>query len=123
MDDEATEAEMARMAAQIPHLVAVAEPESHAVEDPTLGWCDSRTEFELTLDLLLGGLAARSRRLASGALPREMCGCNRAPRVGVHLRRAQLAGGGSRGHSARGGRNASTTAAMSRAAPVPAAVA
>jgi hypothetical protein len=30
--------------------------EAHDVADPTLGWCDSQTEFEFTLDLLLDGL-------------------------------------------------------------------
>lgn len=56
LDEDATEAEMARLAAQIPHLIAMATSEAHAVADPTLGWCDSQTEFEFTLDLLLDGL-------------------------------------------------------------------
>ncbi len=56
IDQGATEAEMARLAARIPHLVAMAESEAHAADDPTLGWCDSQTEFEFTLDLLLDGL-------------------------------------------------------------------
>ncbi|MCY1140878.1 hypothetical protein OWR29_23005 [Actinoplanes sp. Pm04-4] len=30
--------------------------EIHAASDPTLGWCDSQTEFAFTLDLLLDGL-------------------------------------------------------------------
>ncbi|HCE21836.1 MAG TPA: TetR family transcriptional regulator, partial [Hyphomonas sp.] len=25
-------------------------------DEPAMGWCDSQTEFEFTLDLLLGGL-------------------------------------------------------------------
>jgi hypothetical protein len=33
--------------------------ESHAADEAgqTRGWCDSQTEFEFTLDLLLDGLA------------------------------------------------------------------
>jgi hypothetical protein len=36
--------------------------------DPTLGWCDSQTEFEFTLDLLLDGLERErvSSRRVSG---------------------------------------------------------
>ena len=56
IDEGATEAEMARLAAAIPHLVAMAESEAHAAADPMLGWCDGQTEFEFTLDLLLDGL-------------------------------------------------------------------
>jgi len=44
------------MAESLPHLTAMVAAELHAVEDPTLGWCDSQTEFEFTLDLLLDGL-------------------------------------------------------------------
>ena len=31
--------------------------ELHDHDDPVLGWCDSQTEFEFTLDLILDGLA------------------------------------------------------------------
>lgn len=33
------------------------EQRGHDHDDPELGWCDSQTEFEFTLDLLLDGLA------------------------------------------------------------------
>ncbi|MEV0565279.1 TetR/AcrR family transcriptional regulator C-terminal domain-containing protein [Dactylosporangium sp. NPDC050588] len=62
MDVEATEAELAAMAATVPHLTAMVAAEVHAAADPTLGWCDSQVEFEFTLDLLLDGLE-RLRRL------------------------------------------------------------
>lgn len=56
LDPEAAEAEFAAVAASVPHLAAMAAAEMHAHDDPTLGWCDSQTEFEFTLDLLLDGL-------------------------------------------------------------------
>jgi hypothetical protein len=56
MDVEATEEELAGMAAAMPHLTAMMAAEVHAATDPTLGWCDSQVEFEFTLDLLLDGL-------------------------------------------------------------------
>ncbi|PFG43733.1 TetR family transcriptional regulator [Isoptericola jiangsuensis] len=55
-DAEATEAETEAMAAALPYTAAMVAAEVHAAGDPTLGWCDSQTEFEFTLDLLLGGL-------------------------------------------------------------------
>lgn len=55
-DTDAVEADLARMAEVLPHLTAMAEAEMHAADDPVLGWCDSQTEFEFTLDLLLDGL-------------------------------------------------------------------
>jgi AcrR family transcriptional regulator len=51
-----SESELAAMAEALPHLVAMMAAETHAVDDPTLGWCDSQVEFEFTLDLLLDGL-------------------------------------------------------------------
>ncbi|WP_433789573.1 TetR/AcrR family transcriptional regulator [Actinoplanes sp. CA-252034] len=42
----------------LPNLVAMVASEAH---DAELGWCDSRVEFEFTLDLLLDGLD-RARR-------------------------------------------------------------
>jgi Tetracyclin repressor-like, C-terminal domain len=51
-----TEAEMAAMADALPHMTSMMTAEAHDVADPTLGWCDSQTEFEFTLDLLLDGL-------------------------------------------------------------------
>jgi AcrR family transcriptional regulator len=45
------------LGAMVPHLAAMMESEiMHAADDPALGWCDSQTEFEFTLDLLLDGL-------------------------------------------------------------------
>jgi hypothetical protein len=37
--------------------MAMVTSEIHADDEGTLGWCDSQTEFEFTLDLLLDGLA------------------------------------------------------------------
>jgi AcrR family transcriptional regulator len=54
--DEASEAEFAAMAGVLPYTMAMLAAETHAVDDPTLGWCDSQTEFEVTLDLLLDGI-------------------------------------------------------------------
>lgn len=56
LEAETAEAEMAAMAEALPHMTAMMTAEAHDVADPTLGWCDSQTEFEFTLDLLLGGL-------------------------------------------------------------------
>ena len=57
MDEEAAEAELAAMAAVLPHLTAMVASEVHDNEEDPLGWCDSQNEFEFTLDLLLDGLA------------------------------------------------------------------
>jgi len=56
LDDQAAEAEFAELAAMLPRLSAMAASEFHDNADPTLDWCDSQTEFEFTLDLLLDGL-------------------------------------------------------------------
>ncbi len=56
LDTQATEAEFAALAEALPHLGAMVAAEMHAHDDPMLGWCDSQTEFEFTLDLLLDGL-------------------------------------------------------------------
>jgi len=50
------EPDLAAMAEVLPHVTAMVAAELHAVDDPTLGWCDSQVEFEFTLDLLLDGL-------------------------------------------------------------------
>ncbi len=55
-ETEASEAELAAMAQALPHLAAMVAAEMHDAADPTLGWCDSQTEFEFTVDLLLDGL-------------------------------------------------------------------
>jgi AcrR family transcriptional regulator len=56
LDTEVSEAELAAMAEDLPHLAAMVAAETHDAADPTLGWCDSQVEFEFTLDLLLDGL-------------------------------------------------------------------
>ncbi len=61
LDEDAAEAEFAEMAAALPHLTAMIAAEVHdSAEDP-LGWCDSQSEFEFTLDLLLQGLDRAAR--------------------------------------------------------------
>jgi AcrR family transcriptional regulator len=55
-DVDAAEVDLAAMAEALPHLTAMMAAEAHAVEDPTLGWCDSQVEFEFTVDLLLDGI-------------------------------------------------------------------
>jgi AcrR family transcriptional regulator len=62
---EVDEAEMARMAEAFPHLGAMVAAEVHANDDDMLGWCDSQSEFEFTLDLILDGL---ERHAAGGRL-------------------------------------------------------
>ena len=54
--DEAM-AELAQLAEELPHLIAMVSSEIHDADGDTLGWCDSQAEFEFTLDLLLDGLA------------------------------------------------------------------
>ena len=44
------------MAEIMPHLTAMVAAELHDNQEDPLGWCDSRAEFEFTLDLLLDGL-------------------------------------------------------------------
>jgi hypothetical protein len=56
LDPDQAAADLTAMAEALPHLTAMVEAELHAVDDPTLGWCDSQVEFEFTLDLLLDGL-------------------------------------------------------------------
>lgn len=57
MDEAAAEAEFAAMAEALPHLTAMVAAEVHDHGEEPLGWCDSRNEFEFTLELLLDGLA------------------------------------------------------------------
>ncbi|MEV0900566.1 TetR/AcrR family transcriptional regulator C-terminal domain-containing protein [Actinoplanes sp. NPDC049802] len=45
--------DLSAVADVLPHLTAMVASETHETE---LGWCDSRVEFEFTLDLLLDGL-------------------------------------------------------------------
>lgn len=60
LDRDAAEAEFAAMAAVLPNLTAMAASEVHDHEEDPLGWCDSQSEFEFTLDLLLDGIARAS---------------------------------------------------------------
>ena len=60
-DVELTETELAAMAEQHPHMMAMVASEVHNNDDETLGWCDSQAEFEFTLNLLLEGLARRAQ--------------------------------------------------------------
>ena len=48
------------MAEALPHLTAVIASEPHDHDEDPLGWCDSQTEFEFTLDLILDGLERRT---------------------------------------------------------------
>ena len=57
---DAPEAQLAAMAATLPHITAMVTSEVHAAGD-TLGWCDSQAEFEFTLDILLEGIDRRHR--------------------------------------------------------------
>lgn len=61
-EPETSEAEMAAMAEALPHITAMVASEIHDAGDPALGWCDSQTEFEFTLDLLLDGLEELRRK-------------------------------------------------------------
>ena len=51
------EAQMAAMAEAFPHLTAMVASELHDNAEDPLGWCDSQSEFEFTLGLVLDGLA------------------------------------------------------------------
>ncbi|MCC3765326.1 TetR/AcrR family transcriptional regulator C-terminal domain-containing protein [Glycomyces sp. TRM65418] len=50
----ASEAAVAAMAEQVPHLAAMIADASH--DGAVLGWCDYQAEFEFGLDLILDGL-------------------------------------------------------------------
>ena len=58
-DGDASADEIAAMAQALPHVTAMVAAELHAADGDVLGWCDSRAEFEFTLDLLLDGLEAQ----------------------------------------------------------------
>lgn len=64
LDVDAAEAELEELAAELPHMMAMVAAEIHANDGDVLGWCDSRVEFEFTLDLLLDGL---ERQRSAGA--------------------------------------------------------
>jgi len=52
---------IAAMADVFPHTAAMVAEELHAEGEAMLGWCDSQTEFEFTLGLLLDGLDRAAR--------------------------------------------------------------
>lgn len=58
-EENQSEEELAAMAQMLPHISAMVASELHAADEDVLGWCDSRAEFEFTLDLLLDGLEAQ----------------------------------------------------------------
>ena len=58
---EESEAMLAELAPQLPHMMQMIAEVAHEDPDSTLGWCDYQAEFEFGLDLLLGGLE-RSQR-------------------------------------------------------------
>lgn len=53
---EMTEDLVAQFAEHFPYTAAMVGAELHSDGEATLGWCDSQTEFEFTLGLLLDGL-------------------------------------------------------------------
>jgi AcrR family transcriptional regulator len=57
--EEDAAAELARMAEVLPHVTAMVASEVHDNDGDMLGWCDSQTEFQFTLDLLLDGYEAK----------------------------------------------------------------
>jgi AcrR family transcriptional regulator len=65
LDAAKNQAEFAAIAEKLPHLTAMVAAEIHRAGEDSIGWCDSQSEFEFTLDLLIDGLerirmAARS---------------------------------------------------------------
>lgn len=56
LDAAKAAAEFACIAEDLPHLCAMIASEVHHVSETKIGWCDTQTEFEFTLDLLLDGL-------------------------------------------------------------------
>ena len=61
--DATSQAVMASLAPELPHLVAMIVDVAHDDPTSTLGWCDDQSEFEFALDVLLDGL--ERRRLAT----------------------------------------------------------
>jgi AcrR family transcriptional regulator len=69
--DAASQAAMASMARELPHLVAMLAEVAHYDPESTLGWCDDQSEFEFGLDVLLDGL---ERRRPPQPSPKETTG-------------------------------------------------
>ena len=61
LDVDAAEEAFEEMSGALPHMMAMVAAEIHANDGDVLGWCDSRREFEFTLDLLLDGLERQRR--------------------------------------------------------------
>ncbi len=59
---EITEDFIAQFAEQFPYTATMVAEGLHDDGEPTLGWCDSQTEFEFTLGLLLDGLDRADRK-------------------------------------------------------------
>jgi AcrR family transcriptional regulator len=66
LDAAKNQAEFAAMSEKLPHLTAMVASEIHRAGDDSIGWCDSQSEFEFTLDLLIDGL--ERIRIASEAV-------------------------------------------------------
>lgn len=65
-NEEASNSEtLAAFASRIPFLVEMIGEISHEDPDSTIGWCDDQSEFEFSIDLMLGGL--ERLRLAESA--------------------------------------------------------
>ena len=54
--DAESEAMLASMAGELPHLAGMMMEVVHDKPASTLGWCDAQAEFEFGLDLILNGL-------------------------------------------------------------------
>ena len=58
-DADQSEEELVAMPEVLPHITVMVASKLHAADQDVLGWCDSRTEFTFTLDLVLDGLEAQ----------------------------------------------------------------
>jgi hypothetical protein len=58
-EDAASQAALAELATELPHLVEMLAEVAHDDPGSTLGWCDDQTEFEFGLDVVLDGLERR----------------------------------------------------------------
>jgi AcrR family transcriptional regulator len=57
--NENTSAMLADLAPQLPYLIGMLADVAHDDPESTLGWCDSQTEFEFGLGIILEGLERR----------------------------------------------------------------
>lgn len=65
--DVASQAAMAALAPELPHLSAMLAEVAHDDPGSTVGWCDDQSEFEFGLDVLLDGLERRRAASARSA--------------------------------------------------------